>query len=74
MRVGIAILFGVAQWLRKTISPSENEKTDYRLTFFLSHFRQLGNQKETLMVEIPTVASPSRLFGVLYQQHLSKIF
>ncbi len=26
------------------------------------------------MVEIPTVASPSRLFGVLYQQHLSKIF
>lgn len=39
-----------------------------------SHFRQLGNQKETLMVEIPTVASPSRLFGVLYQQHLSKIF
>lgn len=36
MRVGIAILFGVAQWLRKTISPSENEKTDYRLTFFLS--------------------------------------
>ena len=38
------------------------------------HFRQLGNQKETLMVEIPTVASPSRLFGVLYQQHLSKIF
>lgn len=26
MRVGIAILFGVAQWLRKTISPSENEK------------------------------------------------
>lgn len=40
----------------------------------LSHFRQLGNQKETLMVEIPTVASPSRLFGVLYQQHLSKIF
>ena len=40
----------------------------------ISHFRQLGNQKETLMVEIPTVASPSRLFGVLYQQHLSKIF
>ena len=36
MRVGIAILFGVAQWLRKTISPSENEKTDYRLTFFRS--------------------------------------
>ena len=42
--------------------------------FVSPHFRQLGNQKETLMVEIPTVASPSRLFGVLYQQHLSKIF
>ena len=42
--------------------------------YTISHFRQLGNQKETLMVEIPTVASPSRLFGVLYQQHLSKIF
>ena len=39
-----------------------------------SHFRQLGNQKETLMVEIPTVASPSPLFEVLYQQHLSKFF
>ena len=36
MHLGIAILFGVAQWLRKTISPSENEKTDYRLTFFLA--------------------------------------
>lgn len=45
------------------------------LTFVLqSHFRQLGNQKETLMVEIPTVASPSPLFEVLYQQHLSKFF
>ena len=40
----------------------------------ISHFRQVGNQKETLMVEIPTVASPSRLFEVLYQQHLSKFF
>ena len=40
----------------------------------IAHFRQLGNQKETLMVEIPTVASPSPLFEVLYQQHLSKFF
>ena len=45
-----------------------------RIWSIISHFRQLGNQKETLMVEIPTVASPSRLFEVLYQQHLSKIF
>ena len=58
----------------KMTAPAFFSRIRFLTTFSLSHFRQLGNQKETLMVEIPTVASPSRLFGVLYQQHLSKIF
>lgn len=49
-------------------------KNFFLYNIIIAHFRQVGNQKETLMVEIPTVASPSPLFEVLYQQHLSKFF